>query len=223
MDEKKVEVANEVNETTVGSEKKVTAVVTKEKLTVESKEKKQEEIVNKERVEPKIVQQENLKPKKLDARTISSLLKDKKFEDAITIGKSLPELKDIAESIGRYVEHVNLNITPEEYVRHNYSIYIMLKNIVNDSDYNRFNLRFRYVINTICIANKDKKVNELTFLKYDYRWQWGGAEYARYSKLITIIFTACEIGIKEVQKLFNIDRVTDLFTEAGRNNLKKFF
>ena len=223
MDEKKVEVAKEVKETPVEPEKKATTTATKEEPKVESKEEKQGQVVNKEEIKPKTVQQEDSKPKKLDARTISSLLKDKKFEDAIAVGKSFPELKDVAESISRYVEHINSNISSEEYVRHNYSIYTMLKNIVNDSDYNRFNLKFRYVINTICIANKDKKVNELTFLRYDYKWQWGGAEYARYSKLITIIFTACEIGIKEVQKLFNIDRVTDLFTEAGRNNLKKFF
>jgi len=224
MAKRRVKVANEVKEAPVKPEEKATPEATKEEPKVEPKEEKQEEVVEKkEEIKPEPVKQEKPKPKKLDAKTISSLLRGKKFEDAIAVGKSFPELKDVAESINRYIEHVNSNISPEEYVRHNYGIYTALKNIVNDSDYNRFNLRLRYAINTICIANKDKKVNELTFLKYDYKWQWGGADYTRYSKLITIIFTACERGIKEVQKLFDIDRVTDLFTDAGRNNLKKFF
>jgi len=233
MDRRKIKIESEnkkvENEQPVVNEQETTTVKNDvdenntNEINKESTEPKETNVSTEEKAVSKSSEQ-NSKPKakKLDARTISTLLKNKTFEESIELGKSFPELKDLAESINRFMEHTN-SVSPDEYIRHSYSIYNAIKNVINDPDYNRFSTRFRYLINVICKANKEKKVNELTFLKYDYKWQWGGAEYSRYSKLVTVIFTACERGIKEVQKVYNIDKLTSLFTETGKNNLKKFF
>ena len=160
----------------------------------------------------------------LTPQKISSLLKGKTFKEAINIGKELGLMKDIAEVLDLFVSTaVRSDVNPDDFIRQVYSLYNIMLSIVNTRDTSLFSTKMRYLVNTICIAKKEGLVNELTFLKYDYKWMWGDKDYNRYSKLVTAIFIACDKGIKNVGKVVKLDRLGDIFNEPATSNLKIFF
>jgi len=176
------------------------------------------EVKNNEETKKEVKKQEQA----VTTKNIFTVIKSKDFKETLEVGSKLKELKEVVDNVKRYIEHIN-KVDVKDYVRYNYSIYNTIKNIVNDSNYNSFSVKFRFLINVLCKAKKEGKINELTFLKYDYAWTWGGAEYTRFSRLITLIFTACDNGVKKVAKMFNLDRATSVLSNNAKNNLKRFF
>lgn len=160
----------------------------------------------------------------LTPQKVSSLLKGKTFKEAVNIGKELDTIKDVSEMLDSFINNATKpDINPSDFIRQVYSLYNTMLNILNTRDTHLFSVKMRYLVNTICIARKEGLIDELTFLKYDYEWTWGDKDYNRYSKLITVIFVACERGIKNVRRIINLDRLSDIFNEPAVNNLRIFF
>jgi len=157
-----------------------------------------------------------------DSKSVSTALAKLNTMEGIKLGKTIKSLKPVADTLSRFVE-IGKQAKPEEYVRHLFSVYTSIKNVLANPNTNEANMQFRFLLNILCKAKKENIITETMFLKYDYKWQWGGAEYDRYSKLITVIYIACERGIKKVQGVVDLERIVQILPENSRNNFKHIF
>ena len=145
------------------------------------------------------------------------------FKEVVELGRQYSDLKPFADVMARHAENIGKAVNPEEYVRFNYSVYTSGKNILEEKDFSKFSIKFKYYLTLMCKSMKDNNINEVTFLKHDSSWKWGAGEFTRFHSLVTLIFATCNYGVVNVSKKINIDKATQGLSPVAKNNIQLFF
>ena len=186
------------------------------------------EIVNNETTEITEVKEESNdvkevketnKPKKLTAKLVSDTLKDMTVDEAIEFGLQHPELKDIAEMLKRYKTYFNQR-DADNGARLNFMFYNTVINVLNDTDFSRVSIRYRYLINVVCKGKKDI-FSEFNLQRFDYKWSWGRDSLLQHSSLVAIMHYACTNGVKNISGVVDSRKLGRSFNDVVASNLKR--
>jgi len=213
----------------------------KPRVELKSEETKQEEVkVQEEKVEEvkeetgkevKPVEEKAKEPVKeepkkeekqvrLTLKKLTADLKDLDLDKTIEYGKKYQELKDIAETFERYKKYFRHD-DPDNGARLNYSIYNIINSVLNDEDYGRFQLRYRYLMNILC-KGKNGIFSPVNLHKFDSKWAWGRDALLKHGKLVTLIAVSCERGPKNIETVISPDKLLSGLKEPAVSNLKRF-
>ena len=161
--------------------------------------------------------------KHVDHKSVGKMLKQGNLGTILEFGKKFKETEKVAKDLGDYIYSIGGVNNPEEYVRATYGVYLSISTVLKEKDFSKFNLKFRYLIGIICNAKKEAKADELTFLKHDTSWKWGGTEFKKFHSLITAIYAACDKGIKNVGSVVDLEKVVADLPAEAKANVKAFF
>ena len=177
------------------------------------------EVIEKNNVEKEVEEVEINKVKKLTAKAVSEALKNMTVDEAIEFGIQHPELKDIAEMLKRYKTYFNQR-DADNGARLNFMFYNTIINILNDADFSRVSVRYRYLINIIC-KGKSGIFSEFNLQRFDYKWSWGKDSLLQHSSLVAIMHYACTNGVKNISGVVDSRKLGRIFNDVVASNLKK--
>jgi len=189
-----------------------------EQVKVEEETKPTEET---KEVKPTELKKENKKVS-INKTNVIKVLKTITFAEAIEAGRNNPVLKQIADTLNRYVETIPTS-TEDNYIAHNYSIYNLILSIVNTENYSDFEFKFKYLLGLLRLIKAEKNIDELNFLRYDYKWRWGHSSYVNFRKLVSVIYESVVIGIKAPNRTLDINVATIGMNDTVITNLKRFY
>jgi hypothetical protein len=114
-------------------------------------------------------------------------------------------------------------INPEEGGRWQYSLFSVLKSILNVSSQEEFNKEWNTVLGYFN-ENKDGIFNEKFMFRFPEHWSGSTTEYTLFRRLVyTIIQTAAPKGRKKALGDINMAMVTESMTEPQRNKLLSYY
>jgi len=138
---------------------------------------------------------------KIEGDVKSVLKQAKKYEDIAESLKDDEDLKDMINFLNLYFKEAYKEIVdPDKIANLNYSFYIELNKFLQDKDYSKFKKKMDF-LTTIFKLEKDKRMNELNLVRYDYLWKGDAISKLSYQAIITsIVSIAVEGNFNSIDK-----------------------
>lgn len=77
-------------------------------------------------------------------------------------------------------------VKPKDGAAANYDLFNLIKQVVSDSDFNSFKVKFS-IINLMFLGYDKEAFSEQKLHRFDYEWKWGKESLTTYQHLITMI------------------------------------
>lgn len=180
----------------------------------ETKEKK-EEVELKTEPKPETVKPKTFNQKLSECKTFECLYKE--FKDD-------PEYSKVILPLNRYVNFIkgSVNKTEDNYVRYNYDLYVAIKTLLSNKDYNKVS-NYLKLINRAFVLAKDV-FKELHLLAYDYRWNGTDKSRREWLALATLLIELSNPKRrKEVLKFIDFNKGLNDIDPVIADNLRKFY
>lgn len=124
-----------------------------------------------------------------------------------------------------YAEHMakDKTISPEEGGKWQYSLFTMIRGILNAKDQEEFNREWNTLL-TFFQQNKDGIFNENFIHRFPHQWPGSTSEFTLHRRLITVILeTADPKNRRKALNTINMELVTDGMNQAQRTRLLNFY
>lgn len=118
-------------------------------------------------------------------------------------------------------------VDPQTGVGHNYSLYMLLKSVVDTKDYNEFKVKFD-IVNLAFMAFKDDAYDDVRLVRFDANWLWGNVSLTTYIFLVRAIYELANIEDRaRNKKTIDINRLFDTnvtsFTAEAKENVIRYY
>lgn len=112
-------------------------------------------------------------------------------------------------------------------VSNNYSLYTLMKSVIDTKDYNDFKVKFD-IINLAFLAYKDDAFDDTRLVRFDTQWTWGNVSLTTYIFLVRAVYELANIETREkLKKTIDPKRLFDdkmtAFSAEARNNIKRYY
>lgn len=155
---------------------------------------------------------------------IEKTIKDATTVDAIFEGLSGSAMvSSIVNKLKTYRARMIAPHTEVQGVNQQYYMYNIMLEILNETNYGVFNVKFR-LLNKVIALGKDGVFSRIKLSRYDYHWKWGVKTHETYFKLVSIIDTLSDGSKRSINlKTIDFNKGIDNLTSTAKQNLIRFY
>lgn len=118
-------------------------------------------------------------------------------------------------------------VKPKDGAAANYDLFNLIKQVVSDTDFNSFKVKFS-IINLMFLGYDKEAFSEQKLHRFDYEWKWGKESLTTYQHLITMIAMLANRSTREqhiskgiLTRALNKDVIS--LNETAIQNIIKFY
>lgn len=118
-------------------------------------------------------------------------------------------------------------VKPKDGAAANYDLFNLIKQVVSDSDFNSFKVKFS-IINLMFLGYDKEAFSEQKLHRFDYEWKWGKESLTTYQHLITMIAMLANRSTREhhiskgiLNRALNKDVIS--LNETAIQNIIKYY